>query len=103
MTFDNIITSVSILLAVGAFYLSLRKSGSDIKNSDAETITQMFTNFKEQEARYKELRKEFDKYKTDMDCQFAALALENVKLRSWARNLVRQLEQNNIVPIKYED
>jgi hypothetical protein len=103
MTFDNVITGMSIILAIGAFYLSIKKGGSEVNNSDADTISQMFKNFKEQEARYKELRAEFDNYRTHMDGQFAVIASENVKLRAWAKNLVRQLEQANIVPIKFDE
>lgn len=99
---DTITPWISVIIAIVALYFSTKKQKSDIKNSDADTITQMFTNFKEQEARYKSLRDEFDEYRRNMDAQFAAIATENVKLRAWARNLVRQLEQSNIIPIKYD-
>ena len=103
MNFDNIITGISVIVSVVALYYATRKQGHDEKNSDADTITQMFTNFKEQEVRYKELKKAFDQYKTDMDAQFASVASENVKLRNWARKLARQLEQANITPVPYEE
>lgn len=103
MSIDNLVTALSFIIAAGAFILSIRKQGSDVNNSDADTITQMFTNFKEQEVRYKALRNEFDAYRADMNDKFAMVVSENVKLRSWARNLVRQLEQTSIVPIKYEE
>lgn len=103
MTFDDIVTGVAVIVSIVALYYSTKKQKHDEKNSDADTIRQMFTNFKEQENRYKELKQDFDKYKTDMDAQFAVIVSENVKLRAWARKLVRQLEAAGLCPVKYEE
>lgn len=103
MSYDNIITGIAVVVSIVALYYSTKKQKHDEKNSDADTIAKMFANFDEQEKRHDELKKEFDKYKEDMDAQFAAIVSENVKLRSWARKLVKQLEAANIIPAKYEE
>jgi predicted ArsR family transcriptional regulator len=103
MNFENIITGLSFIVSIIAIYFATKKQVADVKNSDADTIAKMFANFKEQEGRYKQLKEDFERYKQDMDAQFAAIVSENVKLRAWAKKLARQLEQANIVPIKYDD
>lgn len=103
MNFDNIVTGVSLLVALVALYYSTKKQASDVKNSDADTISKMFANFKEQEEKYEQLKKDFDKYKKDMDSQFAVIVSENVKLRAWARKLIKQLEAAGLCPVKYEE
>lgn len=103
MDADNIITSIAVIVSAVALYYSTRKQKHEEKNSDADTIAKMFANFKEQEERYNQLKADFDKYKESMDAQFASIASDNVKLRSWARKLVKQLEAANICPAKYEE
>lgn len=103
MSFDNIVTGLSVIISIVALYYATKKQVSDVKNSDADTITKMFANFKEQEERYNQLKLDFEKYKQDMDLQFAAIISENVKLRAWARKLVKQLEAANIIPLRYEE
>lgn len=104
MTFDNLITAFSFIGTAIAIYFSTRKQSSEVKNVDADTIAKMFANLKEQQAEYEELKLQFTTYKTNMDAQFAALASENVKLRAWARRLVRQLELAGCTtPVPFEE
>lgn len=103
MNFDNIVTGVAVLISIVSLYYSTRKQLRDLKNTDADTIAKMFANFKEQDVRYEELKSAFDEYKRDMDAQFAVIVHENVKLRAWARKLVKQLEDAKIIPVKYEE
>lgn len=104
MNFDNIITGISVIVSVVALYYATRKQSSEVKNVDADTIAKMFANLKEQQAENEELKLQFTTYKTNMDEQFAALASENVKLRAWARRLVRQLELAGCTtPVPFEE
>lgn len=125
---DNIVAIITILLSAVALYFSLKKQGREERNIDADTISKLFNTIKEQEEKYRKLKldaaceqerrylrlereseqrycklkKEFEDYKSTMDAQFAMLVNDNARLRAWARKLVKQLEEAQIVPHAFE-
>ena len=127
-TFDNLITAITLLLSAIAIFLSIKKQDKEGKNIDADTICKLYDTIGEQEKRYDKLKhettmeleerykktkqdneeryhklkKEFENYKKTMNAQFAVLVNENACLRAWARKLVKQLEDAQIIPVKYE-
>lgn len=128
LTLDNIVAIVTILLSAVALYYSLKKQEREERNIDADTIQKLYDTIGEQEKRYStlkketlieqeekyrklekesedrycKLREEFEDYKRAMNTQFTLLVNENVKLRAWAHKLVKQLEEAQIVPSKFE-
>lgn len=127
-TVDNIISIITVLTSALAIYLSIKKQDKEGKNIDADTINKLYDTIGEQEERYSklkretvveqdekyrklkledekrycELKKEFEDYKKAMNAQFAILVNENARLRAWARALVKQLEDAQIIPVQYE-
>lgn len=114
MTFDKIIMALSFVSSAIALFFALRKQKHDEQNLDADTISKLYDLIDKQETRYQafkvesnnryeSLRNEFDKYKNSTNIQIAEIASENVKLRRWAKRLVRQLEEAGISPIKFDE
>ena len=127
-TVENIISIITLLSSAVAIYLSIKKQDKEGKNIDADTIQKLYDTIGEQETRYSklkkesvveqeeryrqlkkedekrycELKKEFEDYKKAMNAQFAILVNENARLRAWARALVKQLEDAQIIPVQYE-
>lgn len=128
ISFDTVITILTLLSSAIALFFSTRKLDKESKNIDADTISKLYDTIGEQEKRYnslkqetvveqekrydklkfqsdrqyQELKKEFEDYKKAMNTQFALLVNENARLRAWAHKLCKQLEKAQIVPEKFE-
>ena len=110
---DTIVAVVSLVSALTALYIGLRKQKSEEDNLDADTIKTLYGLIHDLEAKnkadkieqadcYAKLEKEFRDYKLAMNAQIADVVNENVKLRKWAKKLAAQLEQAGIIPVTYE-
>ena len=110
---DTIVAVVSLVSALTALYIGLRKQKSEEDNLDADTIKTLYGLIHEQEQRYKsykveqegcyaQLVRDFEAYKVAMNDQVADIVNENVKLRKWAKRLATQLEQAGIIPVTFE-
>ena len=114
MTVEYIVMLLTFVLSAVALYFSTRKQKHEEAGIDADTIGKLYDLIEKQEARYQklktdqehiyaELKAEFDHYKTSTSAQIADIASENVKLRRWAKRLVKQLEEAGISPVKFEE
>ena len=114
MTIDNAIMALTFISSAIALFFATRKQKHDEQNLDADTISKLYDLIDKQESRYQDfkvesdnryesLRNEFDKYKNSTNAQISEIASENVKLRRWAKRLVRQLEEAGISPVKFEE
>lgn len=112
MDINNIISLASLIGSLVAIYFASRKQNSEVDNIDADTISTLYDTIskqdkfykecqKEQEARYKELKTEFESYKEAMSIQMSYLQSEATKWRNWAEKLNKQLKDNGIVPEKF--
>ena len=120
MTLDDIIMALTFISSAVALYFATKKQkhdeakiDADTANLDADTIGKLYGLVDKQEVRYQAfkaesdnrydaLRSEFDAYKNSTNVQIAEIASENVKLRRWAKRLVRQLEEAGITPVRFE-
>ena len=114
MTFESMVMLLPFVLSAIAHYFCTRKKGHEEAGIDADTIGKLYDLIEKQESRYQtlktdqekiyaELKAEFDHYKTSTSAQIADIASENVKLRRWAKRLVRQLEEAGISPVKFDE
>lgn len=113
MNTETIIGILTFIMSAVALFYSLRKGFKQEENIDADTIGKLYDTIDKQERRYKEhhaeqealyegLKAEFESYKKVMTAQIAEIANENARLRAWANKLVRQLEDAEISPCRYE-
>lgn len=102
MSIDNIVALLTFLASAIAVFFSIRKQGREGKNIDADTIDKLYTTIERQEVRYENLKRDFEEYKLITTAQVASIAQENVRLRNWANRLVKQLEDAQIIPYKFE-
>lgn len=114
MSAETIVMILTFISSAVALYFATRKQKHEEAGIDADTIGKLYelidkqeTRYQalktEQEAAYQSLKVEFDTYKQSASAQIAEIASENVKLRRWAKRLVRQLEEAGISPVNYED
>jgi len=114
MTLDNAIMALTFISSAIALFFATRKQKHDEQNLDADTISKLYDLIDKQEGRYQAfkvesdnrynaLRNEFDTYKNSTTTQISEIASENVKLRRWAKRLVKQLEEAGISPVKFEE
>lgn len=99
---ETILAILTFCVSGIALYFSLRKQAKESQNIDADTISKLYDTIEKQEKRYDKLEQEFEEYKKMMNSQVASIAHDNVRLRAWANKLVRQLEEAQIIPIKFE-
>jgi hypothetical protein len=114
MTLDNVIMALTFISSAIALFFATRKQKHDEQNLDADTISKLYDLIDKQEGRYQAfkvesdnhyqtLRNEFDSYKNSTNIQISEIASENVKLRRWAKRLIKQLEEAGISPVKFEE
>ena len=114
MTLDNAIMALTFISSAIALFFATRKQKHDEQNLDADTISKLYDLIDKQEGRYQAfkveadnrfdfLRNEFDAYKSSTTTQISEIASENVKLRRWAKRLIKQLEEAGISPVKFEE
>ena len=103
MTVESMVMLLTFVLSAIALYFSTRKQGHEEAGIDADTIGKLYDLIEKQESRYQVLKTEFDAYKNSTNTQISEIASENVKLRRWAKRLVRQLEEAGISPVKFEE
>lgn len=125
---ETVLAVVTFISSAVALFFSIKKQDREGKNIDADTIGKLYDTINEQQDRYEKLkretideqdaryrkvkleydqrneslRKEFEEYKRTMNSQFALLVHENARLRAWAEKLVKQLEEAQIIPLKFE-
>lgn len=102
-TFNIIFQFVTFILSGVAVYFSLRKQKHDERNLDADTIGKLLKSIKDLTEDNENLKARIEKSEKENQQRFAVLSMENVKLRSWARRLIAQLEHAQIVPCKLEE
>lgn len=103
ISFEAFIMGVTALISAVSLFFALRKQKHNEDNMDSDTISNLFQTVKEYEEKHKTLRKEFDTYKKTTQLQIQELVSENIRLRTWAKKLVAQLEAAGIVPVRFED
>jgi len=81
MTLDNMIAIGTFIISCIAIFIALRRQKHDENNVDADTINKLYATIKEQELRYRELKKELEDYKKITNAQIASLVAENAELR----------------------
>ena len=103
MTVESTVMLLTFVLSAIALYFSTRKQQHEEAGIDADTIGKLYDLIEKQESRYQVLKTEFEAHKISTSSQIADIASENVKLRRWAKRLVKQLEEAGISPVKFEE
>lgn len=106
---EYIVPLLSLLISLGAVYLSARKQSRELDNIDADTISKLYDAIEKQEKRYdlmcekqeeryNKLEKDFADYKLETSIELTKLRKESVTLRHIVSRLSKQLKDNHIEP-----